>query len=285
MAMAAMACNAAVESKQALLMVHFGSTFDDTRLKTIDALNAEASAAFPDMDIFEAFTSRIVIKRLRGRGIEKMNPREALLKLAADGYESVFIQSSNIIDGIEAQALVEEARMMAPFFKDIRVGRPLLYSVEDCLEVTRIVSTRHADRAVKGKAVVFVGHGTSSPANAVYPQIDYMLKASGNPRMNVATVEGYPTFENAVDELRAEKAKDVTLIPFMFVAGDHARNDIDGEWKEKLTAEGFRAEAIIEGLGEIPEIRAMFIRHIREGLNERPLTPYEAKAAFLRNND
>ena len=112
--------------KAALLMVHFGTTYDDTRALTIDAINAKAAQAFPDMHVAEALSlihiSRIILKRLAARGVIKDTPREALLKLAAEGYTHVFIQSTNIIDGIEAAALREETAYMAPFFKDLRIG-------------------------------------------------------------------------------------------------------------------------------------------------------------------
>ena len=270
--------------KAALLMVHFGTTFDDTRAATIDAINEKAVKEFPGIKVVEAYTSRIIISRLAKRGIEKPTPRQALLKLAAEGYTHVFIQSTNIIDGIEAQSLIEEANYLVPFFKEVRVGRPLLYSVEDCLEVEKILAERHASAAGKNSAVVLVGHGTSTPANAIYSQMDYMFAAQGHPQFHVATIEGYPTYDTTLAQLKADKVKNVTLVPFMFVAGDHARNDIDGEWRENLEKEGFKVSAAIEGLGQIPEIQDIFIQHIKEGLNERPLTPVERKAAFLKEN-
>lgn len=270
--------------KAALLMVHFGTTFDDTRASTIDAINQKAAQEFPDMKVMEAFTSRIIISRLAKRGIKKPTPRQALLQLAAEGYTHVFIQSTNIIDGIEAQSLIEEANYLVPFFKEVRVGRPLLYSIDDCLEVEKILAERHASAAGKSSAVVLVGHGTSTPANAIYSQMDYVFDAQGHPQFHVATVEGYPTYETTLAQLKADKVKNVTLVPFMFVAGDHARNDIAGEWKENLEKEGFNVSAIIEGLGQVPQIQDIFIRHIKEGMNERPLTPVERKAAFIKEN-
>lgn len=269
--------------KAALLMVHFGTTFDDTRSATIDAINLKAASQFPEMTVVEAYTSRIIISRLAKRGVEKPTPRQALLKLAADGYTHVFIQSTNIIDGIEAQSLRAEAEYMAPFFKEIRIGNPLLYSIEDCLEVEKILSGRYAEKAGKNAAVVLVGHGTSTPANAIYSQMDQMFKAQGNLAFHVSTVEGYPDYNTTLASLKANNVKTVTLVPFMFVAGDHARNDIDVEWREQLEKEGFKTTAIIEGLGQIPEIQDIFIDHIRQGLREKPLSSVERKAAFLKN--
>lgn len=271
--------------KAALLMVHFGTTFDDTRTLTIDAINLRAAKAFPEMDVFEAYTSRIILRKLAGNGVTKHSPREMLLKLAADGYTHVFIQSTNIIEGIEAQALRTEAEMMVPFFKEIRVGVPLLYSVEDCERVTAILAARHADAAEPAAStVVMVGHGTHTPATAIYSQIDYMFTAEGYPQFHVATIEGYPTFDTTLQRLRRDKVRNVTLVPFMFVAGDHARNDIEEDWSEALRKEGFTVKCRIEGLGQLPEIQEIFIDHIRRGLDSRPLSAIEHKAAFLNEN-
>ena len=270
--------------KQALLMVHFGTTYDDTRATTIDALNSAAVAAFPEMKVVEAYTSRLVIKRLAARGIEKPTPRQALLSLAAEGYTDVFIQSSNVIDGVEMDALRKEAEAMVPFFDDIRVGEPLLYTLDDCHRVVEILAGRYGSDLDARQSVVLVGHGTAIPANAIYSQIDYMFTAEGHPQFHVATVEGYPTLQTTVERLKAAKAKSVRLVPFMFVAGDHARNDIDGDWRSELEGMGYRVSTVIEGLGQIPEIRELYLDHIRRGMTEKPLAPSERKAEFLKNN-
>lgn len=154
--------------KTAILMVHFGTTYDDTRALTIDAVNEKAQKAFPDVKVVEAYTSRIIINRLNKRGITKATPKEALLRLASDGFTHVVVQGTNVIDGIEAEVLRNEAAMMAPFFEEIRVGRPLLYSVEDCEKVTGVLASRYKDATAKNGAVVLIGHGTSTPANAMH---------------------------------------------------------------------------------------------------------------------
>ncbi len=258
-------------NKTAILMVHFGTTFDDTRALTIDAINEKVRQKFPDIKVEEAYTSRIIINRMKKRGVSKHTPQEALLRLAADGYTHVVVQSTNVIDGIEAEVLRGEAKLMAPFFEEIRVGRPLLYSVEDCEKVAGILSARYNKATEKKGAVVLIGHGTSTPANAIYSQMDYMFTANGNPAFHVATVEGYPTYETTLARLKADKNKSVTLVPFMFVAGDHARNDIDGEWREELEKAGFTVSTVMEGLGQVSEIQDIYIEHLKEAL-EAPVT-------------
>lgn len=259
--------NSLENDRTAILLVHFGSTFDDTRSRTIDAIKEKVKTRYPNMRVEEAFTSRIIIKRLKDRGIVKQNPQEALLKLAAEGYKNVVIQSTNVIEGMEMEVLRKEASLFLPFFSEVRVGRPLLYSIDDCLEVVEILKKKFAAEASgKNSAVVFVGHGTSTPANAIYSQIDYIFAASGSRNFHVTTIEGYPTFDTTLSILKSDRTMKVTLVPFMFVAGDHARNDIDGEWRDNLTKEGFEVKSVLEGLGEIPEIQNIYLRHLKDAM-------------------
>lgn len=275
--------------KAALLMVHFGTTYDETRALTIDAINAKAQAAFPELKLQEAYTSRIIIRRLKERGIEKLTPLDALLKLRGEGYSHIIVQSTNIIEGVEMESLRRDVESVLPFFKEIRVGTPLLYSVEDAEKVVSILGNRlnapaQGKKAVK-ENIVLVGHGTYTPSTAIYSQMDYMLKANGLTNFHMGTIEGYPTFETMLTQLKATKAKCVTLVPFMFVAGDHAQNDIAGEWKEALEKEGFTVNTRLEGLGQVPEIQEIFIDHIRFGLKHRMLGIMEKKAGYAAGKD
>lgn len=274
----------APKEKTAILMVHFGTTYDDTRKATIDAINEKARRQFPEITIAEAYASRIIISRLKKRGIIKKTPQEALLRLAAEGYTHVIVQGTNVIDGIEAEVLRNEASLMKPFFKEIRVGRPLLYSVEDCLKATRILIDRYGKNLAKNQAVILVGHGTSTPANAMYSQIDYMFTSEGASSFHVATVEGYPTYETTLARLKTSKAKNVTLVPFMFVAGDHARNDIDGEWRGMLEREGFKVTSLLEGLGSIPGIQDIYIEHIKDAFGAPVPDAAEHKSSYIKEN-
>lgn len=274
--------------KAALLMVHFGTTYNDTRTMTIDAINSKTKETFPELEFREAYTSRIIIRKLKERGIDKLTPLEALLKLRSEGYTHVVVQSTNIIDGVEMESLRRDVESVQPFFREIRVGTPLLYSVEDAEKVVKILGKRH--HAAQGnksnrESFVLVGHGTYTPSTAIYSQMDYMLKANGLTNFHLGTIEGYPTFDTMLAQLKAGKAKRVTLVPFMFVAGDHAKNDIAGEWKEMLEKEGFTVSAQLEGLGQIPEIQEIFIDHIRFGLKHRMLDIMTKKAAYAAGKD
>lgn len=272
------------KEKTAILMVHFGTTFDDTRKLTIDVINEKAKNQFPDIKVMEAYTSRIIIDRLKKRGISKPTPKEALLRLAADGFTHVIVQGTNVIDGIEAEVLRNDAALMTPFFKEIRVGRPLLYSVEDGQKVVDILKDRYGEDLSAKSAVVLIGHGTSTPANAMYSQIDYMFSAAGEARFHVATVEGYPTYDTTLVKLKSSKVKNVILVPFMFVAGDHARNDIDGEWHGELEKEGYKVSSILEGLGQIPEVQDIYIDHIKEAFKAPVLDAGSQKSQYIKEN-
>lgn len=267
--------------KAALLMVHFGTSYDETRALTIDAINAKAVAAFPELEMREAYTSRIVVRRLKERGIKKSNPLDALLKLRGDGFTHIIVQSTNIIEGAEMESLRRDVATVQQFFTDIRVGNPLLYSVDDCEALVAVLEGRKPEKG----STVFVGHGTYTPANASYSQIDYMMKARGNKDFHVGTVEGYPTMETVLARLKANKAKQVTLVPLMFVAGDHAQNDIAGDWKESLEVAGLKVDVRLEGLGQISEIQDLFIEHARFSMRHKMVDIMERKAHYATGEE
>ncbi len=246
----------------ALLMVHFGTSYDETRLKTIDAINEKARQAFPDMEVREAYTSDVIVNRLKKRGVVKDSPVEALLRLRTDGFTHILIQPTFIIDGVEMDTLLNDVQSMRRFFTDLRIGTPLLYEVEDAQKVVDILARRHSASNKKREHVVLVGHGTSTPATAIYSEIDYMAKAIGHTNMHCATIEGYPTRQDAIRMLRTGKAKKVTLVPFLFVAGNHVANDISKEWKTEMEQQGFATDVFLEGLGEVPEIQQLYIQKI-----------------------
>lgn len=267
--------------KAAILMVHFGTTYDDTRSLTIDVINQKVKDSFSNLEVREAYTARIVIRKLKERGIEKQNPVDALLKLNTDGYTHIIIQSSNIIDGVEMEALRKDAASVTSFFKEVRIGTPLLYHVSDFEKVVSIMQT---DYPSKGD-IVFVGHGTYTPSTATYAMLDYMFKNKGAKNFHVGTVEGYPTYEEVIKRLKANKAKQVTLIPFMFVAGDHANNDIAGEWKESLEKDGFIVDVKMRGLGENAQIQDMFINNIQFIMHHRMLDIVDKKKNYAAGAD
>lgn len=245
--------------KAAILMVHFGTTHDDTRVKTIDPLNACVKTEFPDLEVREAYTSRIIIKRLKERGVNKQKPEEALKQLHKEGYTHILVQPSTIIDGVEMESLTQDIERLEHLFKDIRVGMPLLYMPEDYARVIEVLTSGYD----KDTAYVWVGHGTYDATTAQYAMLDYMLKSEGYTHCFVGTIEGYPTFDTMLVQLKASGLKKVVLVPFMFVAGEHAKNDIAGDWKELLEKEGFAVDTDLSGLGENTKIQELYISHLQ----------------------
>ena len=247
--------------KASVLIVHFGTTFDGTRKNTIDAVNDEAKKEFPDMEIREAYTSRIIMRRLKERGIVKDNPAEALDKLAKEGYTHIIVQPTNVINGVESKTLEQQLEMYKDKFKEIRTGSALLSTPEDYKAVAEIID-KEVGKVTDNEAVVLVGHGTHDNGNAAYPAMDYTAKSMGY-KFYVGTIEGFPEFDDVVRGLKKDNIKKVILMPFMFVAGDHANNDIAVDWKEALEKEGFIVEVKLTSLGMMEDIRKMFIDHAK----------------------
>lgn len=248
--------------KAAIMMVHFGTTFDDTRALTIDRINEKVAKKFKNADVKEAYTSRIIMRRLKARGIEKPNPQEVLNQLKAQGYTHVLVQGTNIMNGTENENLNKEIEKYSKNFKDIRVGNPLLTSPEDYKEVAKAIAKKIGPLKPH-QGVVLVGHGTEHSGGSAYAAMDYVFNAEGLGNYVVGTVEGYPEFDDVVNQLKKKGIKDVILMPFMFVAGDHANNDIAGEWNEDLQKAGFTvSKVIIAGLGQNEDIQDIYLKHI-----------------------
>ncbi|WP_319200454.1 sirohydrochlorin cobaltochelatase [uncultured Ilyobacter sp.] len=250
------------QDKGAVVMVHFGSSYPETRKLTIDAINEKAEAEFGDLEVRDAFTSRIIMRILEKRGIDKDNPQEVLEALKAEGYTHVLVQATHVIDGIESENLKKEIEEFEDDFKEIRLGKSLLTTPEDYKEVAHILGDR-IGKLKRKEAAVFVGHGTHDTATAAYPMMDYVFKSEGYKNFYVGTIEGYPTFDNVVSRLKKAKIKKVKLMPFMFVAGDHANNDIAVDWKEMLEEKGFKVEVILEGLGQQAKIQDIYMKHAK----------------------
>lgn len=269
--------------KASVLMVHFGTTFDDTRKNTIDAVNDEAKKEFPDMEIREAYTSRIIMRRLKERGIVKDNPAEALDKLAKEGYTHIIVQPTNVINGVESKTLEQQLEMYKDKFKEIRTGSALLSTPEDYKAVAEIID-KEVGKVTDNEAVVLVGHGTHDSGNAAYPAMDYTAKSMGY-KFYVGTIEGFPEFDDVVKGLKKDNIKKVILIPFMFVAGDHANNDIAVDWKEALEKEGFTVEVKLTSLGMMEDIRKMFIDHAKFMLENKKEDMISKKLFYSTQKD
>lgn len=262
--------------KLAILMVHFGTTHADTRELTIDAINTKVKEQFPTTEVREAYTSRIIIKRLGEKGIVKQNPLDALKQLHKEGYTHILIQASTIIDGVEMESLDKNIKEISALFKEIRIGDPLLYTPDDYEKAIKVLTLDND----KNLGYVLVGHGTYDATTAQYAMLDYMLKAKGYNNFFVGTIEGYPEFDDMLNQLKASGLKKVKLVPFMFVAGEHAKNDIAEDWKNDLEKEGFDVEVSMEGLGQIPAIQDLYIEHLKFIATHRKIGIMEKKAIY-----
>ena len=147
------------------------------------------------------------------------------------------------------------------------IGKPLIAENDDLLRLAEILAALKPGDA---DALLLMGHGTTHFANMVYPAMQTALRLQGHPNVVVATVEGWPTLENAIDELRALGAKRVELRPMMLVAGDHAQNDMaggeDDSWKSRLTAAGFDVHCTVEGLGALEDVQKLYVEHLKAEL-------------------
>ena len=251
--------------KTGILLVHYGTSNDKSRAQTIDKLNSRVAEAFPDCAVVEAYSAPSVIKTLAKRGIKKLYISQALDSLKALGCNKLVVQSTMLLDGVMTEMLRTEVGKVKNDFRAVSVVRPLLYSVDDCRTMIEMLTkSLLADKSVatKKSQVVLVGHGSDSPANAMYSQIDYLLKAEGKSSWHVGTIEGFPKIENVEQQLKKSKNKNVILVPLLYIAGNHQKEDIDGVWKTQLQTKGYHVDVFGKGIGEMTEIQNMIIGKI-----------------------
>ena len=265
-----------LKNKDAILVMTFGTTFADTRAKTIDAVEAAIQKAHPDIPVFEAYTSHIIIDRVKAKeGIQKMTPEEAFSKLKAEGYTRVAVVSLDVIPGMEYSYDSIITKMQMSKFKELSLATPLMYFQGTEGEPDQVVDFLNAVKSqfpVMGKedATLIMAHGTPHPGNAYYSVIQDRIEKLGMNNVFVYSVEGRPNLDDVIPKLKAKGFKNVTLMPIMMVAGDHANNDMAGadpdSHKSILTKAGFKVNTYIHGLGENENVRALYIQRANEAL-------------------
>ncbi len=253
------------DARRAVLAVSFGTTHPETLERTIAAVERDLGDAFPSWRVRRAFTSGAVIERIAGRdGTAPDTVAGAMARLRADGVEEVLVQPLHLLRGGEYHRLLAGLGPFGASFRSIRVGLPLLASAHDLLRVAAAIG-RMVGEGDPDEAVLLMGHGSSHPANDTYAAFGSTLRAAGYDRVLLATIEGSPTAEKAFDRLRELGVRRVTLLPFMLVAGEHALVDMagnqDSSWRRTLERRGFEARVRINGLGELPEIRQIYVDH------------------------
>lgn len=264
---AGVGCADASDVKPVILVVSFGTSYNDSREVTIGAIEADIAKAYPDYEVRRAFTAQTIIDILAERdGLEIDNVTEAMERLVADGVQEVVVQPTHIMNGYEYDDLVDEVKAYEGQFDSLVLGAPLLTAYEDYEAVIDALLARNEYAGSDDTALVFMGHGTHHFANAAYSQLEAMMQASGYVNAFVGTVEGFPTLSVVEGKLATYGAQKVILAPLMVVAGDHASNDMAGDeedsWKTILTQDGYEVECVLKGMGQNADIRALYVKHV-----------------------
>ncbi len=256
--------------KDAIVVLSFGTTFKDSREKTIEATVKEIQAAHPGVKVVTAFTSHIIIDRIKAKeGIEIPTPEKALADLKAEGYTRIAMTSLDIIPGMEYAYKDAVYNLYKNDFKKMTFGTPLMYwqgqedQDDDVTETMKALSTQFPKMGKKD-AVLIMAHGTPHPSNAYYSVMQARLNELGYANKAVIfSVEGWPHLDTVIPQLKDAGIKHVTLMPLMMVAGDHANNDMAGDeddsFKSILQKEGFTVDTYIHGLGENEAVRKLFV--------------------------
>ena len=273
-----------------LLVVSFGTSFNDSRAKDIKGIEDALAKAFPDWSVRRAFTAQIIINHVQARDDEKIdNVEQALDRAVANGVKNLVVQPTHLMHGAEYDELTEALKKYEDKFDSIKVAEPLLGEVGSDATVINADKKAVAEAVVKsavaiagydsldaakkdGYAFVFMGHGTSHAAKVSYSQMQAQMKDLGYDNVFIGTVEGEPeetACENVIEAVSAAGYKKVILRPLMVVAGDHANNDMAGEdedsWLSMFNASGKfdQVDTQIEGLGRIEDIQKLYVEHTK----------------------
>ncbi|MBR5638003.1 MAG: sirohydrochlorin cobaltochelatase [Pseudobutyrivibrio sp.] len=276
-----------------ILVVSFGTSFNDSRAKDIGGIEKAIAEANPDWSVRRAFTAQIIINHIQARDNEKIdNVEQALDRAVANGVKNLVVQPTHLMHGAEYDELVEAVDSYADKFESVKISEPLLG------EVGKDATVINADKEVVAKAItaeavfeggfesldaaaadgiafVFMGHGTSHTAKVTYSQMQTQMDKLGYKNVFIGTVEGEPeetSCENIIEAVKAAGYTKVVLRPLMVVAGDHANNDMAGDdddsWKSMFEADGSFIEinCQINGLGGIADVQKLYVEHIKEVL-------------------
>lgn len=255
-----------INKKCAILVVSFGTTHLDTLERSIVATEEKIAKSFLEYPVYRAFLSPMIRKKLRERhGLKIDDVAEALGRIEADGYRQVIIQPTLLLRGIEFELLLKESEKTN---LTVFIGRSLLENNKDCEALADIIISENPLK--EKEALVLMGHGTEHEANGVYHNLQEIFEKKGYPCF-LGTVEGTPTFEDAVEKLAKWGAVCAKLMPLMLVAGDHAKHDMAGEENSLLSMvkkAGISVEPIFRGLGESSLVQNIYKNRVQEALKE-----------------
>lgn len=279
-----------------ILVVSFGTSFNESRVADIKSIEEAMQKANPDWAVRRAFTSQIIINHVQARDGEKIdNVEQALDRAVRNGVKQLIIQPTHLMHGAEYDELIESVTVYKDSFEQIILAEPLLGASDAQAtalnEDKAIVAKAIVDEAISqagyehlaaaekdGVALVLMGHGTSHTAKVTYTQMQEQVAVLGYTNVFIGTVEGEP--EDTACQVIIEKIKEagytqVILRPLMVVAGDHAHNDMASEeessWKSQFVASGYfqKVDTQIEGLGRIKAIKDLYIAHTASAMTNQ----------------
>lgn len=253
----------------AILAVSFGTSYHTSGEPAIKAIEDAIYERFPMYLVRRAYTSRRIIEILRKRdGIWIDSEEEALMRARADGIRKLIVQPTHLMSGSEYHKLKAQVEKYQHLFESVALGKPLLSEKEDFEKIAEAMAKDAQPLADENTAVVLMGHGTEAEANQVYSKLQKEMRKQGHNRCYIAAVEAEPTLSDILPALKKSGCRKVVLQPLMIVAGDHAANDMAGDdedsWKSILEREDFNVRCVLKGMGQIQEVRDVFLRHIQK---------------------
>lgn len=255
-----------------LLVLSFGTSYNDSRRLTIGAIEDALEEAFPEFSVRRGFTADIIIDHVNSRdGILIDNVDAALNRAIDNGVKTLVVQPTHLMNGLEYEELTGVLAEYADAFEQVSIGAPLLTSEDDFARVEAAITEWTADYDDGETAIVFMGHGTEAESNEVYQKMQDLLTADGFENYFVGTVEATPSLDDVLAAVQAGDYTKVVLEPLMVVAGDHANNDMagdeEGAWKTTFEDAGYEVECVLRGLGENETIREIYVEHAQAAID------------------
>ncbi len=255
-----------------LLVVSFGTSFNDSRRLTIGAVESALEKAFPEYAVRRGFTSQIIIDHVAKRDGEIIdNMQEALDRAVDNGVKTLVVQPTHLMNGLEYEEMSKAIAQYSDAFEKISIGQPLLTSDEDFQAVAKAITEATADYDDGETAIVFMGHGTEAESNGVYAKMQQVLTDGGYAHYYVGTVEATPSLDDVLEAVKQGSYKRVVLRPLMVVAGDHANNDMAGDeddsWKTTFEKEGYEVVCEVEGLGALEAVQQLYVEHAQAAVD------------------
>lgn len=242
--------------KKALLVVSFGTSYTEAIENCIHPVEKAAAQVAEGFDLYRAFTSNMVIRKLKDtQGLVVWTPGQALEELTLRGYQEIAVQPTHILAGVEYHELKQEVMDFQSRHAEIRIllGQPLLFENKDYVAAAKALGHWMPETG-EHEVVLLMGHGTEHVSNSSYFELQYYLDRLPTKAVYVANVEAPPVLEDVMQKFKEEKIQKIYLMPFMLVAGDHAHNDMTGtsenSWSNQLQKQGFTIEVLMKGLGE-----------------------------------